>query len=291
MGLFDKLKAGLSKTREAISAAVGLAPSLDASSAEALEHALLRSDLGAALTAQVMDELRRGNAEDATGRLVQALLKLATAPQAAIAAARPEVVLVLGVNGSGKTTSCGKLAFQGVKAGQKVLLAGADTFRAAAVEQLKIWAERAGAGFMSQGQDADPAAVAFDAVAKARSGGYDRVIIDTAGRLQTKANRMEELSKIRRVCDKAMPGAPHRTLLVLDGTAGQNMISQARLFHAAAPLSGLIVTKLDGTAKAGAVLAVMHELKIPVAMVGVGEAAEDLQPFDAEAFVRAMVQA
>lgn len=285
MGLFDRLKAGLSKTRDTIAAALG--PRIDASSEAALEEALLGADLGPALSARVIKSLRQG------GQLSKALADLCLPPGPPLLGsppmAKPEAVLIVGVNGSGKTTSCGKLASAWKTRGEKILLAGADTFRAAAVEQLKIWADRAGADFFSQGQDSDPAAVAFDAVAKAKAGGYDRVIIDTAGRLQTKANLMEELRKVHRVCAKALPGAPHRVILVLDGTAGQNMLSQARLFNEAVPLTGLIITKLDGTAKAGAVLAVMDELKVPVQLVGVGEGAEDLQEFDAASFARAMV--
>jgi fused signal recognition particle receptor len=293
MGLFEKLKQGLSKTRSAFSALTGLGAGLDGATEQALEEALLTADLGPALVARVMAGLRRGGGKSAKENLVSALLALLPAPPAPLlsqaAAQKPEVLLLVGVNGSGKTTTCGKLASLWVGQGQKVLLAGADTFRAAAVEQLRLWAQRAGADFFSQGQDADPAAVAFDAVSKGRAGGYDRVIIDTAGRLQNKSHLMEELRKVHRVCGKAMPGAPHRVLLVLDGTAGQNMLSQARLFHEAVGLNALVVTKLDGTAKAGAVLAVMDSMQLPVQLVGVGEALEDLQEFQGEAFVRAMV--
>jgi fused signal recognition particle receptor len=293
MGLLDRLKSGLAKTRGVFSSVAGLGQRLDSASELALEEALLRADLGAALSARVMDSLRRGQQDSAQERLAAALLHIIPTPGAPLLAgpplAKPEITLLVGVNGSGKTTTCGKLASLWVGQGQKVLVAGADTFRAAAVEQLQIWATRAGADFVSQGQDADPAAVAFDAVAKGKAGGYARVIIDTAGRLQNKGNLMEELRKIHRVCGKALAGAPHRVLLVLDGTSGQNMLSQARLFDEAVNVSGMVVTKLDGTAKAGAVLSVMDAMKIPVQLIGVGEAAEDLQEFDAAAFVKAMV--
>jgi fused signal recognition particle receptor len=296
MGIFDRLKQGLSKTRDALLGGLGIGPSLDPAALEALEEALLRSDLGAALGARVLDSVKRGAPEEGRARLKAALKELASGATPSRPPllnskplACPEIVLIVGVNGSGKTTSTGKLAALFRAKGERVLLAAADTFRAAAVEQLRIWAERSGAEFYAQGQDADPAAVAFDAVGKGKAGRLDRVLIDTAGRLQTKSNLMEELRKVRKVVDKAMPGAPHRTLLVLDGTAGQNMISQARLFHEAVPLDGLVITKLDGTAKAGAVLSVIQELKIPVEMVGVGEALEDFQPFDPHAFAEAMV--
>jgi fused signal recognition particle receptor len=180
------------------------------------------------------------------------------------------------------------LAKAWVQRGDKVLLAAGDTFRAAAVEQLRLWSERAGAGFVAQGQGADPAAVAFDAIKHAQAHGFQRLLIDTAGRLQTKHNLMEELKKVHRVAAKALEGAPHRVLLVLDGTQGQNMLSQAKLFNEAVPLSGLVITKLDGSAKAGAVLAVLEALHIPIQLVGVGEAPEDLQEFKREDFVHAI---
>jgi fused signal recognition particle receptor len=203
--------------------------------------------------------------------------------------ARPEVTLLLGVNGSGKTTTAGKLASAFTQRGDTVLLGAADTFRAAAADQLELWAARSGAMLLRQKEGADPAAVAFDAVSRGIAGGFDRVIIDTAGRLQTKVNLMDELRKVRRVCGKALAGAPHETLLVLDGTAGQNMLSQARLFHAAVPLSGLVVTKLDGTAKAGALFSVAGETRVPVRLVGLGEGVQDLKEFDRAAFVDALL--
>jgi fused signal recognition particle receptor len=301
MGLFDRLKAGLSRTRGELSKGLELAfgnfRHLDTAAAAALETALLAADIDPELSSRLIKNIVSKDFPQAREALIQALLGelgaagakkgqlLHAAPQGP-----PEIILIVGVNGAGKTTTCGKLSWHWKIQQEKILLAGADTFRAAAVEQLKLWAERAGVDFFSQGQDADPSAVAFDAVAKAKAGNYSRVIIDTAGRLQTKSSLMEELRKIHRVTAKAMPGAPHRVLLVLDGTSGKNMVSQAKLFNEAVPLTGLIITKLDGTAKAGAVFSVLTGLPIPVEMVGVGEAVEDLQDFDPETFVRAILE-
>jgi fused signal recognition particle receptor len=301
MGLFDSLRSGLTRSREALGRAVEFAFSRSAltpQDLEDLEAALLAADLGPVLAAELVAAVKRqaGSGEEA----VRDALRIALQKKldalglndstllASAALAKPEVTLVLGVNGSGKTTTTGKLATAWVRQGDKVLLAAGDTFRAAAVEQLKLWSERAGAGFLSQGQGADPAAIAFDAIKHAQAQGFNRVLIDTAGRLQTKHNLMEELKKVHRVVGKAMEGAPHRVLLVLDGTQGQNMLSQAKLFNEAVPLSGIVVTKLDGTAKAGAVLAVLESLHIPVVLVGVGEGQDDLQDFKREDFIRAI---
>ncbi len=202
--------------------------------------------------------------------------------------AKPYVILVVGINGVGKTTTIGKLAHLYVRDGRKVVIAAADTFRAAANEQLQIWADRARAMLVRQSQGADPAAVAFDAVASAISQGADVVIVDTAGRLHTRVNLMEELSKIKRVIQKRLPDAPHEVLLVLDASTGQNGLQQARQFDASVGVTGLVLTKLDGTAKGGIVLAVTREMRVPVRFIGVGEGLEDLQPFDAEAFVAAL---
>jgi fused signal recognition particle receptor len=301
VGLFDALRSGLTRTREALGRAVEVAfsrHSLSPQDLEDLEAALLGADLGPALAGELAQAVKRqaGTGEEGVRSALRAALaaKLAALQGAdgsllaAPAVGRPEVTLVLGVNGSGKTTTTGKLASAWVKAGDKVLLAAGDTFRAAAVEQLKLWSERAGAGFLAQGQGADPAAVAFDAIHHAQAQGYQRLLIDTAGRLQTKHNLMEELKKVHRVTAKAMDGAPHRVLLVLDGTQGQNMLSQAKLFNEAVPLTGLVITKLDGTAKAGAVLAVLASLGVPIQLIGVGEGPEDLQDFKREDFVRAI---
>ena len=302
MGLFDALKKGLNRTRDALGRAVAVAFNqriLSSLELEDLEAALLAADLGPDLAAELVAAVKRqaGQGEDGVrSALLDALMQRLRVLQpadgdllGAVPWGQPEVTLVLGVNGSGKTTTTGKLASAWTAQGQKVLLAAGDTFRAAAVEQLRLWSERSGSGFMAQGQGADPAAVTFDAIKHAQAQGYQRLLIDTAGRLQTKHNLMEELKKVHRVAAKAMAGAPHRVLLVLDGTQGQNMLSQARLFNEAIPLTGLVITKLDGTAKAGAVLAVLESLKIPIQLVGVGEGQDDLQEFKREDFVRALV--
>ncbi len=303
MGLFDRLKAGLSKTRDVVAKGLGVilgAEKLEGPAAEKLESALLAADLGPELCARLMQRLRAGEPEQVRRSLRGALLEVINEVQPSNrgllsrrSLGTPEVTLMVGVNGSGKTTTCGKLAAHWVSRGEKVMVAGADTFRAAAMEQLQLWSKRAGSDFFPDGkaqiQGADPAAVSFDAVAKALAGKYDRLIIDTAGRLQNKSNLMEELRKIHRVCSRALPGAPHQVLLVLDGTAGRNMVSQARLFNDAVPLTGMVITKLDGTAKAGAVISVLSEMKVPVELVGVGESADVLQEFVPSDFVSALV--
>ena len=302
MGLFDALKKGLNRTRDALGTAVAAAfgnRTLGPQELEDLEAALLATDLGPTLTGELLAAVKRqaGQGEDGVrSALRDALMQRLKPWQAADgdllsapALSQPEVTLVLGVNGSGKTTTTGKLASAWGARGEKVLLAAGDTFRAAAVEQLRLWSERSRSGFLAQGQGADPAAVAFDAIKHAQAQGYQRLLIDTAGRLQTKHNLMEELKKVHRVCVKALDGAPLRVLLVLDGTQGQNMLSQAKLFNEAVPLSGLVITKLDGTAKAGAVLAVLESLRVPVQLIGVGEGQDDLQEFKREDFVRALV--
>ena len=269
---------------------------VDESMLEELETALLSADVGVPTTARMLDSLRvavKGGERD-PGRL-RDLLRTQLSAVLAVGDHRlrqgdskPWVVLVVGVNGSGKTTSIGKLAAQLQKDGKKVLLAAGDTFRAAAIEQLTVWAERASCDIVATQEGGDPGAVVFDALQKAVAKGYDVVIIDTAGRLQTKKPLMDQLGKLRRVVDKVVPGGPHETLLVIDGTTGQNAMSQARLFHEATPLTGIIVTKLDGTAKGGMVLALAAELGLPVKLVGIGEKVEDLRPFDAAAFVEAL---
>ena len=203
---------------------------------------------------------------------------------------KPLVVLMVGVNGSGKTTTIGKLAQRWKQEGKKVLLAAGDTFRAAAINQLQVWADRAGINCISQKSGADPSAVAYDAVQAAVARGVDVVLIDTAGRLQTNQNLMEELKKVKRVIGKVLPGAPHETLLVLDATLGQNSISQAKLFHETLELDGFVMTKLDGTAKGGVLFNLSGELKLPIYFIGVGEKAEDLQEFDPERFVEALIR-
>ena len=261
-----------------------------------LEEALVLADCGMPATMDIVEALR---AEATAGKitsgdsLARALTdeitrRLAPEPARIPLGDDPTVILVVGVNGSGKTTTIGKLAHRLTELGQKVVIGAGDTFRAAAVEQLAVWADRAGVDIVKQAPGADPGAVAFDAVVAGRARGADVVIIDTAGRLQTQHNLMEELRKVHGVTGKAMEGAPHHVLLVIDSTTGQNGLSQARLFSEAVPVSALVLTKFDGVARGGIVVAIERELGIPVAMIGVGESIDDLQPFDARAFAEAI---
>jgi fused signal recognition particle receptor len=293
---FGRLRNGLSKSRRAI--AGGLTgwrydPS-DLETWEQLEEVLIAADVGVRTTQEIVERLEkrrpRTNEEVLEG-LAEVLSELASpaeAPRLHLDA-RPAVVLVVGVNGTGKTTTIGKLARRLAEHGRSVLVAAADTYRAAAEEQLEIWAQRAGADFVGSTRGGDPAAVAFDAVAAAEARGRDVVIVDTAGRLHTQSNLMEELSKIRRVIAQRLEGAPHETLLVVDATTGQNGLRQAQLFGEAVDVTGVVLTKLDGTAKGGIVVAIGHELGLPVKLVGVGEDLDDLQPFDPGDFARALV--
>lgn len=293
------LRAALGRSRALIRGKIDAwfrAGKIDADALEGLEEALIRSDVGALTAGRLMGRLRTvvgtGTADASDLRAVLKTEMIAVlGPTVRLEPPRdatPWVILVVGVNGSGKTTTVGKLAARLKGQGHAVVLAAADTFRAAAVDQLGIWAERAGAEIVSGLENADPASVVFDALAAARARGADVVLVDTAGRLQTAKPLMEQLSKIRRVIDRAVPGAPHDTLLVLDGTMGQNALSQARLFHEATPLTGVVVTKLDGTAKGGVVLAIAAELGLPVKLIGIGERVEDLRDFEAEPFVDAL---
>lgn len=297
VGLFSLLRDALGRSRDVLRSGLDriFGQPMDAASLEALEEALLRADVGVPTTERLLARVReagRGGAQgdDLRRVLVDEMRDVVGAVHAPFAPATGLwVVLVVGVNGSGKTTTIGKLAARLKAEGRKVLLAAGDTFRAAAEQQLGIWAERAGVDVVALDEGADPGAVAFTAVERARREGHDVVIVDTAGRLQTKKPLMEQLGKIRRVLDKAQPGAPHETLLVLDGTMGQNALSQARLFHEATPLTGAVVTKLDGTAKGGMILAIATELGLPVKLVGLGEKVGDLRDFDPRAFVDALV--
>ena len=264
-----------------------------------MEAVLLSGDLGLATTEKVMGKIRQGMHEgkiketgDVLPYMKDAVAEMLTADNEGSKEVmhHPEVILVVGVNGVGKTTTIGKLAAYYRNQGKKVLLAAADTFRAAASEQLTVWAERTGSDIVKHSEGADPAAVAYDAVSAAKARDVDVVLIDTAGRLQTKVNLMSELSKISRVVKKIIPDAPHQTLLVLDATTGQNAISQAKKFSEVAPVTGVVLTKLDGTAKGGVVLSVHEELHVPVKWVGVGEAVEDLQPFNAREFAEALFE-
>jgi fused signal recognition particle receptor len=306
---FGKLKEGLSKTREGLVGTVTRiltgAPRIDEDLFERLEESLIGADVGAGTAAEIMKGLRQRLKDsppaDASGVLpllqAEVTAQLAGSGPAAASDAyalppeRPYVILVVGINGVGKTTTIGKLARRYVAAGNKVLIAAGDTFRAAAGEQLEIWAKRAGADIVIQKQGADPAAVSFDAVAAATARKIDVVIIDTAGRLHTRVNLMEELRKIARVIGKQNPAAPHEVLLVIDASTGQNGLQQAKQFSAAAGVTGLVLTKLDGTAKGGIVLAISREMKLPVRFIGVGEGVDDLQPFSPSDFSEALFQA
>ena len=304
---FDRVKDGLAKTRTAMSAKISAVVSsgarLDDEMIDEIEAILIQADVGLETATEMIDELREqvrqekiGGSPEEVMRLLQSKVAEAVCvdseglPVDAELPGSPYVILVVGVNGTGKTTTVGKLAKQYVDAGKQVLVAACDTFRAAAIPQLEIWAERAGVDIVRPQQGADPAAVAFDALAAAKARQMDVLIVDTAGRLHNKVNLMEELKKIRRSLGKQQPEAPHETLLVLDATTGQNTLSQAREFHQATALTGLVLTKLDGTAKGGIAVALRREMEIPVKMIGVGEGLDDLQPFDGEAFARALFE-
>jgi fused signal recognition particle receptor len=299
-GFFRRLRQNLSKTREALTSEIQatLFDTLDEETWERLEEALIMADVGARTTASVVGQLEQeatsGQVEGGPAlqeRLVQLLADIAkTGTDTIDLRHEPTVIMAVGVNGTGKTTTIGKLAWHLQKElGKTVLLGAADTFRAAAVEQLTLWAERAGCDIVTGPEGSDPGAVAFDAVARGRERGVDVVIIDTAGRLHNQDELMNELTKVRRVIGKQMPDAPHETLLTIDSTTGQNGVRQAKLFSEAVPVTGIVLTKLDGTAKGGIALAIAGELGIPVKLIGIGESLEDLRPFDADDFARALV--
>jgi fused signal recognition particle receptor len=291
-GLFSRLRDSLSKSRRALTqelAAAAFDPG-DELAWERLEEALIRGDVGVRATAELVRRLEaRGDVADLTPALAEEIADLLGDPGTLEVKADPSVLLVVGVNGTGKTTTIGKLAQRLRQHGHSVVLGAADTFRAAAEEQLEIWAERAGAAFVGGERGADPASVAYDAIEAAARDGRDVVIVDTAGRLHTQANLMEELSKVRRVIGGKLEGAPHETLLVVDATTGQNGLQQARLFGEAVGVTGVALTKLDGSAKGGIAVAIAYELGLPVKLMGVGESLEDLRPFDPEDFARALV--
>ena len=289
MGLFDKIKK--------LNIFSGLF-SIDEDFFEELEEALILSDMGVDTSTEAVDTLRERvkankikDPEEVKACLREILVETLDVGDPALdLTEKPAVLLMIGVNGVGKTTTIGKLSSQLHKEGKKVLLAASDTFRAAASEQLTIWAERTGADIVKHAEGADPAAVAFDAVSAAKARGADIVLIDTAGRLQTKVNLMEELKKISRVVKKVVPDAPHQTLLVLDATTGQNAVSQAKSFGEIVPLTGVVLTKLDGTAKGGVVLSITEELHVPVKYIGLGEREDDLQKFNPDEFARALFE-
>jgi fused signal recognition particle receptor len=301
VGLLDRLRGGLVRTREVLETPIedlvrGRRP-LDAAALEAIEEALLAADLGVPAVAEAMEALRVHSGRLAAGGLpaMRELLRdeirrsLGSGVPPAVFAAKPWVVFVVGVNGVGKTTTIGKLARAWASERRSVLLCAADTFRAAAAEQLAIWAARADAAFHRGAEGADPSAVLTDALRRARAQGLDGVLVDTAGRLHTKAGLMAELAKMARVAAREVAGAPHETLLVLDATVGANALAQGREFAKAGQLTGLVLTKLDGTAKGGIAVAVVRELGVPIRYVGVGEQADDLLPFDADAFASSLV--
>jgi fused signal recognition particle receptor len=300
VGRFRRLRESLRKTRQALQSEIQatLFEDLSEETWERLEEALIYADVGAQTTAKVVAQLEREASENKlsggqalSDRLVELLTEIAQTGEDKIdLRAAPTVILVAGVNGTGKTTTVGKLAWHlSRELGRSVILAAGDTFRAAGVEQLEVWAERAGVGFVKGRPDADPGSVAYDAVSAAIREGADVLIVDTAGRLHTQDDLMAELAKVRRVIAKQIPEAPHETLLTVDATTGQNGLRQARLFSESVDVTGLALTKLDGTAKGGIALAIASELGIPVKLIGVGEQLEDLRPFDAAEFARALV--
>jgi fused signal recognition particle receptor len=291
-GFFGRLRDSLGKSRRALTEQIAVA-AFDPDDDEAwerLEEALIAGDVGVRATAELVRRLEaRGDIPDLNAALAEELVDLFGEPPTLAVDSKPSVVLVVGVNGTGKTTTIGKLAQKLREHDRSVLLGAADTFRAAAEEQLEIWAERAKADFVGGKRGADPAAVAYDAVEATRARGHDVAIIDTAGRLHTQSNLMEELAKVRRVIETRLEGAPHETLLVVDATTGQNGLQQARLFGDAAGVTGVALTKLDGSAKGGVAVAIAYELGLPVKLVGVGEGLDDLRPFDARDYARALV--
>lgn len=303
-GLVGRLFDGLSKTRQnfanSFERLIGAHAKLDDEFMEELEEVLLSADVGVEITTRIVSDLRRDvkkNLLKNTSEVVEYVKKelIAIIAQdirdpATESPEKPNVILVVGVNGSGKTTTIGKLTARLCAEGKTVLLAAGDTFRAAAIEQLEEWARRSAVDIVRHQPGADPSAVAFDAMKAARARGRDVLIVDTAGRLQTKSNLMEELKKVKRIIAREMPGAPHETLLVLDATTGQNAVSQAELFHEAVGLTGLVLTKLDGTAKGGVVINIMERIKTPVKFIGVGEGIEDLRPFDHAEFMDAIFE-
>jgi len=299
-GFFRRLRENMGKTRQALGAELSatMFERLDDEAFERLEEALIAADVGAPTTAAIVERLegeaasgRLETGEDLTARLRELIAETATVEGGVIdVSAAPAVILVVGVNGTGKTTTIGKVAshLQG-ELGQSVLLAAGDTFRAAAGEQLETWARRAGCEIVRGAEGSDPAAVVYDALAAARARGSDVVIVDTAGRLHNQRHLMDELIKVRRVIERQLPGAPHETLLTIDATTGQNGLRQAMLFQQAVAVSGIALTKLDGSAKGGIALAIAQELGVPVKLIGIGEGLEDLRPFDPEDFASAML--
>ncbi len=296
--LLDKLKAGVQKTRAGLVSRLEDAlqgkKEIDADLLEELEYALISADIGVATTTEIIDRINDraerhmlSDASELRGLIREHLLEILQGVDRPMpyVSQPPAVVMIVGVNGAGKTTTIGKLAHRFKSEGRSVLLCAADTFRAAAIEQLEIWGQRTGTDVIRQQPGSDPSAVLFDALQAAKARKVDYVIVDTAGRLQTKTHLMTELDKMRRTAMRVIPEAPHETLLILDGTTGQNGLEQARKFTEVSGVTGIVLTKLDGTAKGGVVIAIAHELKLPIRYVGVGEQAGDLLPFEPEAFI------
>jgi len=301
MGLFDKFKSGLKKTRDSLSGAVSgvLAAftKIDEELFEELEEILIMGDAGVHTAQKITAELRKKvktagitDPQEIKSLLCETVSELLVGDQSLQLDGKPSVILIIGVNGVGKTTTIGKLAMMLKSSGKTVILAAADTFRAAAIEQLEVWATRAGCDLIKHSQGADPAAVVFDSLGAAKARGADVVICDTAGRLHNKKHLMDELAKISRIISRELPDSPVETLLVLDATTGQNAVNQAREFKNVCDITGIVLTKLDGTAKGGVVLAIHEELGLPVKFIGVGEQIDDLQPFDAAAFAAALFE-
>ena len=302
MSFFEKLKQGLTRTKEAITGKVNEVFSnfrkVDENLLEELEEALILSDVGAETAMKIVDNLRKRiklekieDSEKVKDALKEEIYKILTEKDNSLnLSTKPAIMLVVGVNGAGKTTSIGKIAANLKAEGKKVLVAAADTFRAAAIEQLEVWTERAGVDIIKRPEGSDPASVVFDAISKTKSGDYDVVIIDTAGRLHTKKNLMDELGKMQRIIDRELPDAAKEVLIVLDGTTGQNALIQAKEFSEVTNITGIILTKLDGTEKGGVVIGICSELNVQVKLIGVGEKIEDLQVFNAEEFAKALFE-
>lgn len=299
MGFFSKIKEGLKKTRDAVVGQIDTMlksfTKIDDELFEELEELLVMGDVGIATATKITDELRKKvkkqgikDPNEIHRLLEETVAELLSGGEELKLTTKPSVILVIGVNGVGKTTTIGKLANNLRMQGKKVLLAAADTFRAAAIDQLEIWADRCKCEIVKQNEGSDPAAVVFDAISSAKAKGADVIICDTAGRLHNKKHLMDELSKISRIIDRELPGADREYLLVLDATTGQNAVNQAREFKNAAGITGIVLTKLDGTAKGGVVLSIKEELDVPVKYIGVGEQIDDLQPFDSEDFAKAL---
>lgn len=302
MGFFDKLKDGLTKTKDAFNDKINVVMSnfrkVDEEMMEALEEALILSDVGTITSTKIINNLRSRvklekleEPEVIQNALKEEIVKELTAKESTVnLETKPSVMMMVGVNGAGKTTSIGKIAANLKAEGKKVLIAAADTFRAAAIEQLEVWAERANVDFIRRPEKSDPASVVFDAIKKAKEENYDVVIIDTAGRLHTKKNLMDELGKMQRIIDRELPEASQEILLVLDGTTGQNAVMQAKQFAEVTKITGIVLTKIDGTSKGGIVIGISSEMNIPVKYIGVGEKIEDLQRFDAKQFAEALFE-